>query len=352
MTRPDIHSFGESITVELLDADPYPIYARMREEFPVCWVPAVGLWFVTRWDDVQYVTTHPELFTADVAQSPLRRALGENVLTVDGDLHKRLRGPMEAGLRTKLVDAWAPGIVGAVAEPLLQELAPRGGADIMEAFLEPVSVLSLGRVLGLGDLDADTLRHWFFSLATGGANHEQDPDKYAVSDAASAAIDVRMAPILDRLQEEPGDTLLGAMLRDAAGELRPRTEVLSDLKLILLGGMQEPGHGAGLTLWALLTHPEQRRRVAEAPELLTDAVEEGMRWMAPVGTSTRQLVRPATIAGVTLEAGSRIAAVLSSANRDERRWRDADAFDVCRPRLAHRAFGTGPTRLPVLWDPR
>jgi cytochrome P450 len=260
-----------------------------------------------------------------------------------------------------------------------------------------VSVLSLGRVLGLGDLDADTLRHWFFSLATGGANHEQDPDKYAVSDAASAAIDVRMAPILDRLQEEPGDTLLGAMLRDAAGELRPRTEVLSDLKLILLGGMQEPGHGAGLTLWALLTHPEQRRRVAEAPELLTDAVEEGMRWMAPVGTSTRQLVRPATIAGVTLEAGSRIAAVLSSANRDERRWRDADAFDVCRPRLAHRAFGTGPhfcvghrlarheqviplgmllerlpdlrldpdhpaeisgwefrgpTRLPVLWDPR
>ncbi len=53
--------------------------------------------------------------------------------------------------------------------------------------------------------------------------------------------------------------------------------------------MQEPGHGAGLTLWALLIHPEQRGRVAEDPTLLADAVEEGMRWMSPVGTATRQL---------------------------------------------------------------
>ncbi len=67
----------------------------------------------------------------------------------------------------------------------------------MEAFLEPVSVLSLGRVMGLGELDANTLRHWFFSLATGGANHEQDTGKYAISDAASSAIDDRIGPLLD-----------------------------------------------------------------------------------------------------------------------------------------------------------
>jgi len=109
MTYVDSRPFGEGITVEMLDEDPYPIYARMREEFPVCWVPAVGLWFVTRWDDVQHVVTHPDLFTADVARSPLRRALGENVLTVDGEVHKRLRGPIETGLRPRAVDAWAPG---------------------------------------------------------------------------------------------------------------------------------------------------------------------------------------------------------------------------------------------------
>ena len=64
------------ITVEALEADPFPIYARLREEEPVCFVPAVGLHLVTRWDDVQYVATHPEIFTAEVDASPLARTLG------------------------------------------------------------------------------------------------------------------------------------------------------------------------------------------------------------------------------------------------------------------------------------
>jgi len=72
------------ITVEALEADPFPIYARLREKAPVCFVPAVGLHLVTRWDDVQHVATHPEIFTAEVDASPLVRTLGVNVLTVDG----------------------------------------------------------------------------------------------------------------------------------------------------------------------------------------------------------------------------------------------------------------------------
>ena len=58
--------FAETITVEQLDEDPYPLYARLRRDEPVAWVPAVNLWLVTRADDVEYVTTHPELFRARV----------------------------------------------------------------------------------------------------------------------------------------------------------------------------------------------------------------------------------------------------------------------------------------------
>ena len=212
----------------------------------------------------------------------------------------------------------------------------------MEEFLEPVSVLSLGRVLGLGDLDAGTLRRWFFALATGGANHEQDPAKYAVSDETSREVDERLAPVFERLEHEPDGSLLAAMMRDEDGALRPRPEVLADLKIILLGGMQEPGHAAGLTLWALLGHPEQAARVAADPGLVEAAIEEGMRWMSPVGTSTRQVLEPVRLGDVTLEPGARVAAVLASANRDESRWEDAGVFDVGRAAKAHRAFGTGP----------
>jgi cytochrome P450 len=334
-------AFGESVTVEMLDADPYPVYARMREEFPVCWVPAVGLWFVTRWADVQYVNTHPEIFTAEVTGSPLVRALGANALTVDGAEHQRFREPVEAPLKPKLVDEWAPGIVTPIAEKRLDAIAGDGRAEIMETFLEPVSVRSLATVMGLAEVDSDTLRRWFADLAVGGANFEQDPAKYAVSDAAAADVDVRLAPLLDRLEREPDGSVLARMLHGPGG-LTSRHEVLSNLKLILLGGMQEPGHGAGNTLYAILSHPDARDRLLADPGLTDRALEEGMRWMAPVGTTTREVLQPVIVAGVELEAGARVASILSSANRDVARWERAEEFDVDRAPKAHRAFGTGP----------
>ena len=337
----EARTFGESITVEMLEADPYPVYARMRRDFPVCWVPAVGLWFVTRWADVQYVNTHPEIFSAHVTGSPLERALGTNVLTVDGAMHKRMREPIEAPLKPKAVDRWAAELVTPIAERLLDGLAEQGRAEIMEAFLEPVSVRSLAEVMGVGDFDDETLRRWFADLAVGGANFEQDPAKYAISDRTAAEIDHRLAPVLDRLEREPDGSVLSRMLHAPDG-LRPRAEVLSNLKLILLGGMQEPGHGAGNTLWAILSQPAARERLRADPDLAGAALDEGMRWLSPVGTTTREVMRAVSVAGVEIPAGERVATILSSANRDASRWERADEFDIDRPRKAHRAFGTGP----------
>jgi len=324
------------ITVEALEADPFPIYARLREEAPVCFVPAVGLHLVTRWDDVQHVATHPEIFTAEVDASPLVRTLGVNVLTVDGADHARMRAGMDAPMRPRAVEGYAPGVIEPIARRHLDAIAARPGAELMSAYCEPVSVLALGAVMGLGDLDADTLRRWFGDLATGGANFEQDPEKQAVADATSAEIDARLEPLLDRLEREPDDSVLAHMLAADA----TRAEVLSNLKLILLGGMQEPGHALGICVWALLTHPETLARVRADRGLIRPAVEEALRWHSPVGTQTRQVTQPVTLAGVELQPGDALAAVLASANRDERHWPDADRYDIDR-RGAHAAFGLG-----------
>ena len=78
--------YAETITLEQLESDPYPVYARLRAEEPVAWVPAVNLWLVTRADDVETVTTKPELFSARVDSSPLDRSFGgPTILTVDGE---------------------------------------------------------------------------------------------------------------------------------------------------------------------------------------------------------------------------------------------------------------------------
>ena len=336
MSTPTTSSLGRSITVEALEADPFPIYARLREEEPVCFVPAVGLHLVTCWDDVQHVATHPDVFTAEVDASPLVRTLGVNVLTVDGADHARMRAGMDAPMRPRAVEGYAPGVIEPIARRHLDAMAGGTGAELMSAYCEPVSVLALGSVMGLGDLDADTLRRWFGDLATGGANFEQDPEKQAVADATSAEIDARVAPLLDRLEHEPDGSVLAHMLAADA----TRAEVLSNLKLILLGGMQEPGHALGICVWALLAHPETLERVRADRGLIRPAVEEALRWHSPVGTQTRQVTQPVALAGVELQPGDALAAVLASANRDERHWADADRYDIDR-RGAHAAFGLG-----------
>jgi cytochrome P450 len=337
-----IASFAESITVEDLERDPFPIYRRLRDEAPVCHVPAVGLTLVTRWDDVHHVALHPELFTADVGASPLTRTLGQNMLTLDGPAQKRIRATLDPPMRPKAVREYAPGVIMPLAEQHLATIEPDGGAELMATYCEPVSVLALGAVMGLGDVDANTLRRWFGALALGGSNFEDDPEKQAVADAASREIDDQVMPLLDRLAEEPDGSVLSDMLHTEPpeGGRLSKAEVLSNLKLILLGGMQEPGHALGIALWALLTHPEALAEVRADPEMLAGAVEEALRWHSPVGTQTRQVTERTELAGVTLEPGAVIAAVLASANQDERHWEQPERFDIHR-RGAHAAFGLG-----------
>jgi cytochrome P450 len=335
-------AFAESITVEQLERDPYPIYRRLRDDAPVCHVPAVELTLITRWDDVQHIATHPEIFTADVDSSPLTRTLGQNVLTVDGERHRRLRAVLDPSMRPKRAAEMGPAVISPIARRHLQAMQERGHGELMADYCEPVSVLSLGAVMGLEGVDAETLRRWFGDLALGGANFEGDPEKQRVADATSAEIDEVVGPILDRLEAEPDGSVLSDMLHlEPPGGRLSRAEVLANLKLILLGGMQEPGHGLGIVLYALLTHPEVLADLRADQGLMRAAIEEALRWLSPVGTQTRQLTAPATVAGVHLDAGTAIAAVLSSANRDERHWDDPERFDI-RRRGAHAAFGLGP----------
>ncbi len=257
--------FASEITVADLERDPYPIYARLRDEAPVAWVPAVEMWLATTWDEAVRVASEPELFAADMPGSPIDRSFGSpTILTCDGEPHRELRRSIDPKYRPHAVEDYVEALVAPVVDAHLNALEGRGEADLMEELFEPVSVLSLGAVLGLGDLDAETLRRWFAALADGATNFERDPDKQARSDAACAEIDERLGPLLDRLEREPDDSTISHMIWTGreAGDPRPREQYLPSLKVILLGGMQEPGHGAGSVLYALLTHRAALAEVA------------------------------------------------------------------------------------------
>src|SRR5262249_15672065 len=154
-----------------------------------------------------------------------------------------------------------------LAQPIVAEhldrIAPLGEVDLMAEYFEPVSSLCLARSLGFEGVDVKTLQRWFHGMAVGAANYENDPAKQAISDAANAQAEAAVIPMIERLERQPDDSAMSRMLHDGMepGRTRSRAFLLPSIKVALLGGMQEPGHGAGSVLVGLLSHPEQMKAV-------------------------------------------------------------------------------------------
>jgi cytochrome P450 len=334
------------ITVDDLERDPYPIYAQQRAHAPVAYMPCLDVWMVTRWADVEAACTDPEHFPAHVEHSPTDRALGGvSMMTTDGEPAKRRRRPFDPTLRPRAVEAAMPDVLEQLCRERLDAIAAVGRADLLTDYFEPVSVRALAHTMGIAHLvDDRALVRWFGGLAAGVSNYEDDPAKSASCDAISAEIDATVRPLFEQRQAEPDDSLISNLVHAAEGSLEDRVAfALPSFKLVLLGGLQEPAHGGATIAACLLRHPDQLAAVRGDPSLVPAAVEEGLRWTAPIGNLLRG-VKPGTVlAGIELPPGARAILVVSSANRDRAVWGPtADAFDIRRPSRAHLSFATGP----------
>jgi cytochrome P450 len=335
-----------TVTVEDLERDPYPIYAELRERSPVAYMPCLDVWMVTSWATVEAACTDPAAFPAHVENSPTDRALGGiSMMTADGEPAKQRRRPFDATLRPRAVEATMTAVFERLCRERLATLQGRDGVDLVPEYFEPVSVLSLAHGMGLADtVDAPTLVRWFGGLAAGVSNYEGDPAKTAHCDTILAEIDEAVRPLFEARLDAPGDDLIGHLVAAFDGPLDSRLEMLMpSFKLVLLGGLQEPAHGGATITERLLRHPEQLAAVRADPALLPAAVEEGLRWTAPIGNLLRGIAPGTSLGGVDLPAGERAILVVSSANRDREVWGPtADEFDIRRPRRANLSFATGP----------
>src|ERR687885_1627015 len=128
---------GETVTVEALESDPYPIYERLRAEEPVSWVESVGLWLVTRWDDVQEVDNTPDVFTGETEPSTLNRTFGKNMLGSEGAYHDRIRSIIYPWFRVNKIGHFPDEVITPIATELVDAFADRGEADLVAEFAEP-----------------------------------------------------------------------------------------------------------------------------------------------------------------------------------------------------------------------
>jgi cytochrome P450 len=159
-----------------------------------------------------------------------------------------------------------------------------------------------------------------------------------------AEIEAITLPLLTRLAHAPDNSPLSHLLHSGMpeGQTRAPEMILPSVKITLLGGMQEPGHGAANLLVGLMQNPVQFAALrADLDGLLPQAIDEGLRWIAPIGTMMRTALRDTAINGIAVPEGTPVSCIFASANRDAARWDDSESFDILRPAKSHMSFGLG-----------
>lgn len=345
-----VRPFAESIDLRDLTEDPYPIYARLRAEDPVAFVPAANRFLVTRYADIVELERKPTIFTASETDSLMIRVMGHTLLRKDGAAHRRERLACEPALKPGTVkNKWKPAFQR-IVDKLIDDFVGEGRADLFDRFAAPCASQCLLEMLGLRDVSEHDLRIWSQAMMDGIGNYADDPLVWQRAKEASDGVDASLAVTIPYLLKNPDESLVSCMLH-AADPLSPE-EIAGNVKVIIGGGLNEPRDAIATATTGLLQHPDQRAMVEADASLWRNVFEETVRWVSPIGMYPRQTSQDTELAGTFIPAGSRIGVVLASGNRDEGIFSDAGRFDIGRAKTAHIAFGGGPHFCLGAWAAR
>jgi len=318
--------------------DPYPVYRRLRHEHPVVPVQTVmGIdYLVTRYADVFTVLTNPTLYSSRGNARGIGMVMGRTILEMEGKEHIRHRNIVAPFFAGKALRGELPGVIEKIAHALIDEFAGDGRADLVAQFTFTFPMRIMAHIIGIPMQDYAQFHHWAIDLISVG---EDPPRGFA---AAQAIVDY-LRPVLAERRAEPRADLLSRLVHaEVDGNRLEEEDVLSFLRLLLPAGAETTYRLIGSVLFALLTHPEALEEVRADRDRLPQAIDETLRWEAPVQFVSRETTGPALLGGVEIPEGALLSAVLGSANRDETHWEHPDRFDLHRPTDDHLAFGFGP----------
>jgi cytochrome P450 len=324
-------------------ANPYPFYARLRAETPVCATKLLGqpTWLVTRYEDVLMVL-RDERFAKDWLPRTrwLHRASGpvtRHMLNKDAPDHTRLR--------TLVHKAFTPGLVECLREriqnlcdELLTGLTTDGRMELMGRYALPLPLTIIAELLGIPARDRSRV-------------HSLSRSSIAASSLISVLRSLpdqrllirRLRKLIAERRREPRDDLITALVQaEEAGDRLSEGELVAMIVLLLIAGYETTVNLIGNAALALIQHPEQRELLQQNPALRDSAIEELLRYTSPLDMASQRFAREDVgVDSVTIAQGHLVIAVLGSANRDESQFPDPDTFDITREPNRHVAFGQG-----------
>ncbi len=336
----DLAPLDEEITLQQLDEDPYPIYQRLRRDAPVLRVKATGRTLLTKAEDTKYVKDNPALFSSNDPNTPMKRAFqAHTLMRKDGGDHMRERMAMAPAFSPKVIRTdWMPQYMR-VAEEYVSRL-PRGETvDLFTALAGPYAARGLAILLGIKEASDDDLQHWSQTLIDAAGNFGWQDEPFARSDRANDEMNKLFDSLQDRHRAVPNNSALSVMLN--ADDPIETTQIYSNIKIAIGGGINEPRDALNTILYGLLTNPDQLAEVKRQNDW-ERAFEEGIRWVAPIQVSSRLVMEDTEIRGCHIPKGDTVMTIQASANRDEDRYEDGESYQVYREKKSHQAFGNGP----------
>jgi len=338
-------------------ADPFPFYRHLREHAPVFRVKMPDrqtAWLVTRYSDVVDVLTD-ERFAKDhfrvlskeqLAAAPLitklltpfLMPLARHMLNRDPPDHTRLRGLVQQGFSPRLVEGMR-GRIETLADELLDRVIRRGRMDLIADYALPIPTTVIAEMLGVPVNDRHKFHRWSGIMLAAGAS------RFGLVRAMPSAL-LFMRYIRKLIKNRRGclgnDLISGLITAKDAGEPLSDDELLSMILLLIVAGHETTVNLIASGMLALFEHPDQLERLRGNPGLIRPAVEELLRFTAPVETATERLAREdVEVAGVKIAKGELVLAAIASANRDDSQFTNPDTLDIAREPNRHLAFGLG-----------
>ena len=329
---------------------PWPAMARMRVDHPVYQLPdQPDMYVLSRWEDVRWASLHPELFTSDRSRSAINGSdvmigTGSPKLVVtesEGADHKRKRTMAFQAVKPGRLKTYEPNIE-AFAQELIDAFPDGQEFDFVEAFANPLPALVTCMMLGLPLEDHHYVRAWG-SFEVPGLRWLGDAVKERQLVSAATMFDYLTEKILARHERREDDAIslvIDEQIRlDGEFDL---AEVRAQVTVLLGGGVVTTAHFLSTLMYHALTTRGLLDRLRHDRSMLVPFLEEGIRIEGPSQWHPRRVLQDVELHGVTIPAGSFVLLMVGAANHDERRFPDAERFDIDRENLKHHmGFGYG-----------
>jgi cytochrome P450 len=326
---PQLDLFSEAVR-----RDPYPFYRQLRDEQPVALIARLNWHAVTRFADVERVLRSPDEFSSTIMRGADRALLGQ-----DPPAHTSVR-KIAARAFGKMQTRALEERIRTTALSLVRGFVQAGGGDFVRDVAVELPVRIIAHLLGIDEERLPEFKSWSEAVVLG-ASGMIPPGREAEIRRRLDDFDHFFAELICRRRDQPGDDVVSALLQTPEIDPLEERDVRSLAKLLLIAGNETTTNLMANAVIAMFSVRGMQARLRDEPRLCSAWVEETLRFDAPVQIILRQPQLDVEIEGVLVPRGQVVAAVLGSANRDERHHPEPEVFRLDRTE-PHLGFGAGP----------